>query len=56
MLNGGPIDVRLVWGEPIRMGRDTSRKDVARAAEEAVRRAALAAFTGRDADAGEPAR
>jgi 1-acyl-sn-glycerol-3-phosphate acyltransferase len=47
MLNGGPIDVRLVWGEPIRMGRDGARKEVARAAEAAVRQAAVTAFTGR---------
>ncbi len=49
MVNGGPIDVRLVWGEPIRLGREGSRKDAARAAEQAVRRAAIAAFTGRQA-------
>jgi 1-acyl-sn-glycerol-3-phosphate acyltransferase len=47
MLNGGPIDVELVWGEPIRMGRAHSRKEAARLAEESVRRAAVGRFTGR---------
>jgi 1-acyl-sn-glycerol-3-phosphate acyltransferase len=56
MLNGGPIDVELVWGEPIRMGRGHSRKETARLAEEAVRRAAISRFTGRaPADGPAPA-
>jgi hypothetical protein len=34
ILNGGPVDVRLVWGEPIRMGREHSRKEATRPAAE----------------------
>lgn len=48
VLGGGPIDVRLVWGEPIRMGRAHSRKEAARMAEQAVKRAAVVGFTGRE--------
>jgi lyso-ornithine lipid O-acyltransferase len=48
VLNGGPIDVRLIWGEPIRMGREHSRKEAARLAEGSVRRAAIRHFSGRD--------
>lgn len=47
VLNGGPIDVEMVWGEPIRMGRAHSRKEAARLAEAAIRQAAISAFTGR---------
>jgi lyso-ornithine lipid O-acyltransferase len=47
VLNGGPIDVTLVWGEPLMMGREHSRKEAARMAEAAVRAAAVAHFTGR---------
>lgn len=54
ILSGGPIDVRLVWGEPIRMGREHSRKEAARLAEISVKEAALKHFTGRDR-AGPPA-
>ncbi len=50
ILNGGPIDVRLVWGEPIRMGREHSRKEAARLAEASIRRAAVTHFTGRTRD------
>jgi lyso-ornithine lipid O-acyltransferase len=50
MLNGGPIDIAMIWGEPIRMGRGHSRKEAARAAEMAVRRAAIEAVTGRARD------
>jgi lyso-ornithine lipid O-acyltransferase len=50
VLNGGPVDVRLIWGEPIAMGRDHSRKEVARAAEAAIRRAAVELISGRKRD------
>jgi 1-acyl-sn-glycerol-3-phosphate acyltransferase len=50
VLSGGPIDVRLIWGEPIRMGREHSRKEVARLAEQAIKRAAVTHFTGRSRD------
>ncbi|MGL4976113.1 MAG: lysophospholipid acyltransferase family protein [Bosea sp. (in: a-proteobacteria)] len=39
MLSGGPIDVALTWGEPIRMGRDSSRKEATRLAEIAIQQA-----------------
>ncbi len=47
IVNGGPVDVRLVWGEPIRMGRRHSRKEAASMAEASVREAAIRHFTGR---------
>lgn len=47
IFNGGPVDVRLVWGEPIRMGREHSRKEAASLAEATVRAAAIRHFTGR---------
>ncbi len=47
IFNGGPVDVRLVWGEPIRMGREHSRKEAAMLAEATVREAAIRHFTGR---------
>ncbi len=50
ILNGGPVDVVLVWGEPIRMGRAHSRKEATRLAEQAVRRAAAVHLTGRERD------
>lgn len=50
ILNGGPIDVRLVWGEPIRMGREHSRKDTTRLAEAAIRKATAEQLTGRERD------
>jgi lyso-ornithine lipid O-acyltransferase len=37
VLNGGPIDVQLVWGEPIRAGAGDSRKAVTALAETRVR-------------------
>ncbi len=37
VLNGGPIDVQLVWGEPIRAGASDSRKAVTALAETRVR-------------------
>ena len=43
----GAIDVELAWGEPIRMGRRTSRKQAARLAEQAIREARRAVVTGR---------
>jgi 1-acyl-sn-glycerol-3-phosphate acyltransferase len=50
VLAGGPIDVRLVWGEPIRLGHGASRKTVARQAEAAIRLAAIEHFSGRRRD------
>jgi 1-acyl-sn-glycerol-3-phosphate acyltransferase len=50
ILNGGPVDVVLVWGEPIRMGRSHSRKEASRLAEQAIRRAAATHLTGRARD------
>jgi 1-acyl-sn-glycerol-3-phosphate acyltransferase len=46
ILNGGPIDVALIWGEPIRARPDQSRKDLTAAAEVSVRRAFMAALRG----------
>jgi 1-acyl-sn-glycerol-3-phosphate acyltransferase len=48
VLSGGPIDVSLVWGDPMRLGANHSRKEAARLAEEAVRAAARRTFRGRD--------
>jgi 1-acyl-sn-glycerol-3-phosphate acyltransferase len=61
ILNGGPVDVTLTWGEPIRLApagpdtpaspgnqRSASRKEAALIAENGLRRAHLAAITGRD--------
>lgn len=50
VLGGGPIDVTLTWGEPIRMGHAVSRKDVARLAEKTLKQALAAAVTGRGQD------
>lgn len=50
IMNGGPVDVRLVWCEPIRMGRDHSRKEATRHAEAAIRKAATEQLTGRKRD------
>jgi 1-acyl-sn-glycerol-3-phosphate acyltransferase len=47
MLAAGAIDVTLSWGEPIAMGRKTSRKEATRLAERAIRRARQEAVTGR---------
>lgn len=47
MLDAGAIDAELAWGEPIRMGRQTSRKAATRLAETAIRRARNEAITGR---------
>jgi 1-acyl-sn-glycerol-3-phosphate acyltransferase len=43
----GAVDVELVWGEPIAMGRATSRKEATRQAEAMVRAARREAVTGR---------
>lgn len=45
----GAVDVELVWGEPIAMGRTMSRKEATRRAEGAVRAARREAVTGRPA-------
>lgn len=50
ILNGGPVDVRLVWGEPIAMGREHSRKEAARLAETSIRRATSELLSGRKRD------
>jgi 1-acyl-sn-glycerol-3-phosphate acyltransferase len=47
VLDCGAIDVELTWGEPIVMGRKTSRKEAARLAEASVRKARRQAITGR---------
>ncbi|MEZ2410039.1 lysophospholipid acyltransferase family protein [Bosea sp. RCC_152_1] len=45
----GKVDVELVWGAPIVMGRATSRKEATRLAEATVRAARREAVTGRPA-------
>jgi lyso-ornithine lipid O-acyltransferase len=55
ILKGGPIDVRLVWGEPIRMGREHSRKEATRLAEAEVRHAAAIHVSGRPRTRPDPA-
>jgi 1-acyl-sn-glycerol-3-phosphate acyltransferase len=40
LLAGGPIDVLVAWGEPIRYAGDTDRKALAKALEATVRRLA----------------
>lgn len=45
----GAVDVELVWGAPIAMGRATSRKEATRRAEAMVRAARSEAVTGRPA-------
>lgn len=47
VLNGGPLDVVLTWGEPIRMGHAVSRKEAARLAEKSLKQALATAVTGR---------
>jgi 1-acyl-sn-glycerol-3-phosphate acyltransferase len=47
MFAAGAIDVELAWGEPIRMGRQLSRKEATRQAEIAIRRARQEAVVGR---------
>lgn len=46
-VRGGPLDVVLVWGDPIPFGPETDRKRAARTAEEAVRTARRDIRTGR---------
>lgn len=48
VLASGAVDVELEWGEPIVMGKTTSRKEVTRLAEDSVRKARRRAVTGRD--------
>jgi lyso-ornithine lipid O-acyltransferase len=50
ILNGGPLDVILSWGEPIRMGHAVSRKEAARLAEKSLKQALALAVTGRGCD------
>ena len=47
VLAAGAIDVELAWGEPIAMGRRTSRKEATRLAEAAIRRARQETVSGR---------
>lgn len=47
VLGVGAIDVELVWGEPIAMGRKTSRKEATRQAEAAIRKARQETVSGR---------
>lgn len=44
VLDGGPIDVHLVWGAPIRATAESCRKEITRAAESAVRKGFQAAI------------
>jgi lyso-ornithine lipid O-acyltransferase len=53
ILAGGPLDVRVEFGEPLDFTPDTDRKKATRIAEERVRAAARRSITGRaDFDAG----
>lgn len=47
LLAAGPIDVELVWGEPIVMDASTSRKEAARRAEQTIRKARRNAIAAR---------
>jgi 1-acyl-sn-glycerol-3-phosphate acyltransferase len=47
MLHVGAIDVELAWGEPIAMGRNTTRKEATRQAETAIRKARQETVSGR---------
>ncbi|PTM40391.1 lysophospholipid acyltransferase family protein [Bosea sp. 124] len=47
VLEVGAIDVELAWGEPIAMGRKTSRKEATRQAEAAIRKARQETVSGR---------
>jgi 1-acyl-sn-glycerol-3-phosphate acyltransferase len=47
LLEIGAVDVELAWGEPITMGRKTSRKEATRLAELAIRKARQEAVSGR---------
>lgn len=46
-LDIGAIDVELAWGEPIAMGRSTSRKTATRLVEAAIRKARQETVSGR---------
>ncbi|KPF68608.1 hypothetical protein IP69_11380 [Bosea sp. AAP35] len=47
VLGVGAVDVELAWGEPIAMGRKTSRKEATRLAETAIRKARQETVSGR---------
>lgn len=47
VLRAGAIDVELAWGEPIAMGRATSRKEATRRAQESIRKARQETVSGR---------
>jgi 1-acyl-sn-glycerol-3-phosphate acyltransferase len=47
ILRAGAIDVEITWGEPIAMGRNTTRKDATRRAETAIRKARQETVSGR---------
>ncbi|MET3889821.1 1-acyl-sn-glycerol-3-phosphate acyltransferase [Bosea sp. OAE506] len=47
VLRAGAIDVELAWGEPIAMGRATSRKEATRRAQDAIRKARQETVSGR---------
>jgi len=47
VLDAGAVDVELAWGEPIAMGRKTSRKEATRLAEAAIRKARQETVSGR---------
>ncbi|MDQ0317031.1 lysophospholipid acyltransferase family protein [Amorphus orientalis] len=47
ILKKGPIDVEITWGEAVAFGPGTDRKEIARKAEEIVRRSTVRALTGR---------
>lgn len=47
VLGVGAIDVELAWGEPIAMGRKTTRKEATRLAETAIRKARQETVSGR---------
>jgi 1-acyl-sn-glycerol-3-phosphate acyltransferase len=47
ILRAGAIDVELAWGEPIAMGRSTSRKEATRRAQETIRKARQETVSGR---------
>ncbi len=47
VLGVGAIDVELAWGEPIAMGRKTTRKEATRLAQTAIRRARQETVSGR---------
>ena len=54
ILGGGPIDVALVWCDPVDLPAGTNRKLVAAAAEAAIRSATRRVITGREQKAAGP--